>query len=154
MTRLMMLFALTLGAAGALAAPPDPADFQVLSTALSPRVAFALQQTPAGITLLVDVGTFRMDGSGTELTIGLSAVKALTLTDKDARISRADGVAHYTFTVPNAALVVSQADWTRVRMGMAVTWTGGPSGQDRQRERFRHLGSGSSHRGLSPDPSD
>ena len=57
------------------------------------------------------------------------------------------------FPVVAGVAFPSDADWTRLRMGLAVAWKGGPFGQDRQLERFRHLG-GAPHAPLSTDPAD
>jgi hypothetical protein len=150
---MLLLLSLAL-AAVCRAAAPDAADFQVVSTALTPRVAFAVAPSATGITLIVDVGALQADGGGTSLTVGLAAAKACVLTEKDARVLRANGTARYTFTVPAAALTAKEADWARLRMGLAVAWAGGPFGTDRQRERFRHFGTGAAHGGLSLNPQD
>jgi len=151
---LVLAWCATAAAVAAAVAPPPATDFQVVSTALTPRVAFAVQQVPTGLLLWVDVGALQADGGGTLLAVGLSAAKTVQLRDTDARVTRTNGIAHYAFTVPTAALVTRATDWARLRMGLAVTWTGGPYGLDRQRERFRHLGSGSPHRGLATDPAE
>ncbi len=155
MRRLLLVLLTLLTATACRAAnAPEAADFQVVSSALSPRVAYAVVPTATGLTLIVDVGALTPDGLGTALTVGLAAAKTCVLTDKDARIARANGIARYTFTIPAATLSEHDADWARLRMGMAVAWAGGPFGVERQRERFRHLGSGATHGGLSPNPED
>lgn len=141
------------GAAGAVAAPAED-DFLVLSGPESPRVALALAREGGRLTLTLDVGGAGADAGGTSAEIGLAAAKTITLGTKDARVGVQDGTARYTFTIPDASLVAADADWARLRVGVAVAWKGGPLGQDRQRERFRHTDGRPAHAGLSPSPAD
>ena len=131
-----------------------PEDFVVLSGPSSPRVAFAVQRTAAGLQLAVSVASLSGDGKDTSVTLGLSAEKKLILTNKDAQVSQSDGGVQYEFNVPAAALVSKDADWERLCLGLAVAWSGGALGQDRQRERFRHADCGAPHAGLSPSELD
>lgn len=149
----------TLPAARSAPAPTAPpvtitaAEYQVISGPTSPRVAFALRKT-TGLVLAVEVASLQADGSGTRLTVGLAATKAVILTDGDAVITRGKSLARYIFTIPANALVTKDEEWARLRMGVAVAWEGGPYGGERQRERFRHLGFGASHRELSTNTQD
>ena len=137
------------GGASAFAAD----DFTVISGPASPRVAMAIKRDGQQVRLALDVAEFHDGASGTSVSIGLAAAKMVLVSDKDAQVARKDGVARYSFTVPAALLVANEEDWKKLRVGVAVAWKGGPGGEDRQRERFRHTG-GATHGGLSQDPSD
>jgi hypothetical protein len=126
-------------------------DFFVVSGDASPRVAYALTPTPEGLSLVVQVAPFAKDGTGTSLQVGLSAAKTLILKGADARKSFRDGVVEYAFLIPKQDLINQEADWSQLRFGLAVSWAGGPLGEDRQRERFLHTG-GAPSDGLSPNP--
>jgi hypothetical protein len=130
-----------------------PSHYQVVSDPTAPRVAFALRREPTGMTLAIEVAS-RGGQADTTLAVGVAAAKTLILTEKEARVARETGLTRYTFAIPTAALVTQEADWARLRLGLAVAWGGGPWGGDSQRERFRHLGAGAPHRGLSPTPAD
>ena len=129
-------------------------DYVVLSGPASPRVAFAVRRVGGTLTLVVDVASFGADGGGTSVTVGLAAARKVILGDKDATIALREGAARHTYSVPAASLVDADADWARLRMGVAVAWRGGPLGQDRQRERFRHRDTAPAHADLSPRPLD
>jgi hypothetical protein len=131
-----------------------PDDFVVVSGPASPRVAYALARTDKELRVVVDVAAFAPDGTGTSVELGLAAAAKLILADKDAQVRRQDAAARYTFTVPAARLVKADDDWRKLRMALAVRWSGGAAGQNRQRERFRHLDGASPHAGLSPSPDD
>jgi DNA-binding beta-propeller fold protein YncE len=148
-----IVVALLLG--GSLAAAPAPTedDFVVLSGPESPRVAFAVSRDGAALNLTLDVAGAAGPGS-TSVSVGLAAAKAVVLNKGTAPVHVRDGTARYVFAVPAASLVAGEADWARLRMGIAVAWSGGPLGNDRQRERFRHLDALPAHAGLSASPAD
>ncbi len=152
--RAAIVLAALAGASASLASPAPLADddFVTLSGPASPRVALALRQEADKLTLVLDIGAFSADGSGTSVALGLAAAKSVVLGDKDAQVALRDGVARYTFTVPASALVAADADWSRLRLGVVVVWKGGALGQDRQRERFRHLDAAPPHAGLGARP--
>ena len=150
----LAILAATCAADGAAAAwEPGKDDFVVVSGPASPRVAFAANRSADEFRVVLDVAAFDAKGSGTSVAVGLAAAKKVILADKDAKVSRGDGAARYTFALPAASLVTQMADWPRLRMGIAVAWTDGPLGKDRQRERFRHAG-GAPHTGLSSNEAD
>jgi len=144
-----------LPAGGASAAPvfPDPDDFVVVSGPASPRVAYALRRDPAGLDLVVEACGFAADGSDVSVAAGLAAAKQVVLGPKEAAVRKGRDSARFVFRVPASALVAGEADWAGLRFGLAVAWSGGALGQDRQRERFRHAG-GAPHAGLSTNAAD
>jgi hypothetical protein len=119
------------------AAFPGDDDFVVVSGPASPRVACALQRVEDALTLVVGV---EAEG-GTTVHVGMRGTKTVLLSSK--------GGTRHTFTVPKAAIGGTEG----LRMGLGVAWAGGPFGQDRQRERFRHVG-GAAHAPLSTNPLD
>lgn len=130
------------------------ADFQTISSAVSPRVAFSVRQTASGLTLVFDVAPWGGGDGGTSINVGLAAAKTVMLTGKQARVTQVPGATRYTFTVASRALVTAAADWKRLRMGAAVAWMGGAFGKPKQIERFHHIGTGGTHTGLSQNPAD
>lgn len=136
------------GAQAAPAAISDD-DFVVVSGPASPRVAMALRHEGGALSLTVDVAADRSDGTGTSLSVGLAADKKVMLATRDAQVTLTKGLARYTFSIPDAALVNQEAGWRKLRLAMAASWSDGPLGQERRRERYRHLGSGAAHRGLA-----
>ena len=132
----------------------NDADFVVMSGPASPRVAYALQRSGKTLRVALDVAAFSEDGSGTAVELGLDAAQKTILDDSKAKIEHKDGRARYTYTVPASDLVKTEADWKKLRMAVAVRWSGGFSGQDRQRERFGNLDRGAPHAGLSQDSRD
>ena len=131
------------------AAFPSDDDLVVVSGPASPRVAYALRRGRRTLTLVVDIAA----DDGTTVGVGLSAAKTVRMSNADAKVRHVRDAARYTFTIPAKTLVSGEADWARLRMGLAVAWRGGPFGQDRQRERFRHI-AGAPHLALSADPAD
>ena len=131
------------------AAFPSDDDLVVVSGPASPRVAYALRRGRRTLTLVVDIAA----DDGTTVGVGLSAAKTVRMSNADAKVRHVRDAARYTFTIPAKTLVSGDADWARLRMGLAVAWRGGPFGQDRQRERFRHI-AGAPHLALSADPAD
>ncbi|MGD0090453.1 MAG: FlgD immunoglobulin-like domain containing protein, partial [Planctomycetota bacterium] len=132
----------------------SPEDFVIVSGAASPRVAFALQRTDAGLQLAITAASLAADGLDTSISVGLAAEKKIVLTNKDAQSGVMNGCAQYEFSVPAAALAAQDAGWELFRMAFAVSWSGGALGQDRQRERFRHRDCAAPHTGLSPSEAD
>jgi len=128
-------------------------DFVVVSQSISPKVAFDLRLNQNVLLLAVDVEPWKA-GEIPLVSVGLSAAKKIILSNKNATISRTDSSFRFLFSVPTDTLVSKESDWKQLRLGMAVSWPGGALGQNRQQERFRHLGRGATHSGLSPDPSD
>ena len=126
-------------------------DFVVVSGPASPRVAFAVRQEARALTLVVDVT--RGEAEGVAVTVGLAAGRKVVRTGEKAEVVQREGGARYSFMVGERELAAVEADWAKLRLGIAVAWKGGPGGQDRQRERFRHAG-GAPHGGLSPSPED
>ncbi|HRR82788.1 MAG TPA: FlgD immunoglobulin-like domain containing protein [Planctomycetota bacterium] len=120
---------------------PTEDDFVVVSDPASPRVAYALQRERGRLTVVVEAAA---DGEPT-VALGLHGAATLVLSDKDAVVRRSDGAVRFTFSAPG--------DWSALRLGLAVAWAGGPFGQPRQRERFRHTG-GAPHAPLSTNPAD
>jgi len=138
-----------LAAARLRGAFPEAEDFVEVSGPASPRVACAVARSRSALTLVVEAEA----AATPEVAVGLSAARTVTLSNADARMRRGDGTVWFTFAVPSRDLVTAPADWAGLRLGLAVAWPGGPFGQDRQRERFRHTG-GAPHLGLSPAPAD
>ena len=129
-------------------------DFVVVSGPTSPRVAYALRRTAARLDVVLDVATFTEDGTGASVELGLAAAKKILLSGEQAKQQSTRGKARLSFAVPAAGLVGTENDWKKLRMALAVSWSGGPAGSDRLRERFGHTDGRAPHAGLSPDPAD
>ncbi|WP_367874844.1 FlgD immunoglobulin-like domain containing protein [Luteolibacter sp. Populi] len=128
-------------------------DFTVLSSTLSPRVAFDAARKGNQLTVSVEVDSF--DTENAELSLGLAGDRGkLVLTGKDAKRTSNAKTTRWTFSIPENRLIADPQAWQQLRIGLSVEWPGGPFGQPRQRERFLHLQSAASHHGLSPDPAD
>ncbi len=129
-------------------------DFIVLSSPVSPRVAYALDSKGGQVRLVIQVGRIEENPNGAvTLSAGMSAVKSVILKESDAKLQTKDGITEYSFAVPSSSLVNQEADWEKFRLGLSVAWKGGPFGEDRQRERFLHNG-GAAGGGFSSNPND
>jgi len=152
LTAAALCFALVSHKASAEALGPD--DFVVVSGPTSPRVAYALRPSKDALRVVLDVSSFTPDGSGTGVKLGLAATKHVVLDGKKAKVEKRSGRARYVFNVPAKDLIGIAADWTGLRMGLAVRWSGGPGGTDRLRERFLHCDHGAPHAALASRPQD
>ncbi|MDQ3815138.1 MAG: hypothetical protein M3347_14510, partial [Armatimonadota bacterium] len=129
-------------------------DFVQLSQSPSPRVAYALRRDGQTFYLALEVESLSPQGNDTSVQVGLAVAKSLVLTEKEAKVARVQNAIRHEWAVPFARLIDAPADWTQLRMAVAVAWKGGPQGADRQRERFGHLSTGAVHRGLSSDANE
>ena len=133
-------------------------DFVVVSGPASPRVAFAVERGVNRLWLVLETATFA-DGAGISASVGVAAAKKTVLASDKPVFGPRKGVARFLFDIPvdsiapTASVAAKPADLSRLRLAFAVAWAGGPLGQDRQRERFRHT-SGAPHAGLSPNEAD
>jgi len=127
-------------------------DFIVVSGPASPRVAYAIARGQSELRVVVDVQSTRPDGSDVRVAAGLAAAGKVVLAADKPLAGTGAGTARFAWAVPASKLIRSDADWARLRMALAVRWTGGALGADRRRERFRHLDSAAPHAGLSHDP--
>ena len=131
-------------------------EMVVVSSAVSPRVAYALSRQEGVLAVTISVASFGTppEGETIGLQLGLAADKVVRLSEKQARSKRAGQALTYEFRVPEERLVASQQGWDKLRMGIAVSWPGGPLGQPRQREAFLQNNARATHAGLSPSPDD
>jgi len=129
-----------------------PDDFVVVSGPATPRVAYALRKSRSGLQIAIEVAGFAADGNGTGVHLGLAAAKQVALDERKARVEKTPDGTRYHFSVTAMDLVDGPDDWTKLRMALAVRWTGGPGGADRLRERFLHADAGAPHAGLASDP--
>ncbi len=120
----------------------------VLSGPASPRVAMGIRRVGPRLEVAVDVD--REGESAPQVSIGVAAAKSIVL--RGERPQDISGGVRYVFSIPPGTIALRDWDWQRLRLGISVVWPGGAMGQDRQRERFRHIG-GAPHEGLSTDPS-
>jgi len=127
-------------------------DFVVVSGPASPRVAFAVERGEGRLRLVLEVATLA-DGAGISARVGVAAGKKTVLASDKPVPGPRNGMARFLFDVPLDSILAKPDDVSRLRLAFAVAWAGGPLGQDRQRERFRHA-SGAPHASLSPDPAD
>jgi hypothetical protein len=131
-------------------------DLVVISGVVSPRVAYGLSRQEGTLTVRISVAPCetpaRLEPIG--LQLGLAADKAMMLSEKDAGLKKTDQALIYEFRVPEGKLVASQEGWDKLRMGIAVSWPGGPFGQPRQREAFLQNKTKATHAGLSSAPED
>ncbi|OQB84971.1 MAG: NHL repeat protein [Planctomycetes bacterium ADurb.Bin126] len=136
--------------AGACRAETGEADLVLVSTAASPRVAYALDRGGGALEAVVAVDWFRPDvDEGVAVELGLAADREVRLGGTDARVRKADGRTFFAFTVPADKLVAGPAGWDRLRMALAVEWSGGPNGLPRQRESFLQGAALAPHAGLA-----
>jgi len=138
------------------AAPPAPgefaaSDFVQVSDPRSPGVSYALSRGGAQLDVAVQIQKIA-DGGAPSLDLGLAARERLVLKETDARAETVGDAVRYSFAVPKAKLVASDADWQKLRLALAVRWPGGPEGTDRQRERYRHDDGRAPHAPLATDP--
>lgn len=128
-------------------------DFSTLSSPPTPRVAYAMERDARHLRITIDVASFVKNGSDVTVEVGLAAARAMTVSAKGVPGPQ-PGIVRCLLDIPVNRLVDTDADWARLRMGIAVRWAGGPFGLDRLQERFLHLDTLSSHAGLSPRPHD
>jgi len=135
-----------------LAAPLFAATdyFTVVSGPASPRVAIQVLRKGENLDVFVEVPA--SDDSPGRVELGIAAAQKIILSDKDVVLRSKDGGTRQ-YTLLASKLIQKPADWEKLRIGIAVSWPGGPFGQDRQRERYLHSG-GATHGGLSPEPTD
>lgn len=135
---------------------PDD-DMLVVSSAASPRVAYAVFRKGDYLNAAVSVESFEpLDRNpAISVKLGLAADKSLLLSEKDANVRKSGNSLVYEFRVPADKLVAGDAGWEKLRMGISVDWPGGPFGQSRQREAFlQDETARATHAGLSPSPHD
>ena len=139
---------------GSSAAAND--EMVVVSGVVSPRVAYGLSRQEGTLTVRISVAPFETPakGEGIGLQLGLAADKAVMLSEKEASVKKTDEAVIYEFRVPDGKLVASEEGWNKLRMGIAVSWPGGPFGQPRQREAFLQNKAKATHAGLSSSPED
>lgn len=130
----------------------EPGDFGVISGPASPRVALAVRREGGRLLLAVDVEAAR--DREASVKVGLAADRTRVLGDKDAAVTRAHGATRFGFAVPEADLVAGGPGWGRLRLGVGVSWAGGPLGKPRQIEGLRQASRLAPHDGLSGDPAD
>ena len=137
---------------------PPVADDEmvVVSGAVSPRVAYGLNRQRGTLTVRISVAPFETPARTEEigLQLGLAADKAVTLSEREAHVKKTGQAVIYEFRVPDGKLVASREGWDKLRMGIAVSWPGGPFGQPRQREAFLQNKTWATHAGLSSSPED
>jgi hypothetical protein len=112
-------------------------DLVVVSTPASPKVAYFLQCRGDSLVLTVQIATFTADGSDTSLDVGLAADKVVRRTGRQGNIQASDHSVLYRIIVPAGELVDNTADWSKLRLGLAVQWAGASGGGPRQREAFQ-----------------
>ena len=135
-----------LGMAFAAETPWSPEEFTVVSGPASPRVALAVRRDGPRLALAVETAV--LPGGEPSVRLGVAADKTVLLDAAPGK--EADGVRRFTATIPASSLIASEADWKRLRIGVAAAWSGGPAAAPRLSERFRHAG-GAVHRGLAED---
>ena len=111
------------------AAPLTEDDFTVVSSPASPRVAYAISKSAAGLDLVIGVEPLGAVAEGIKVSVGASAGQKVLLTEKQARISRENGEVRFAFQVPTNALSANAADWAKLRLAFAVAWPGGVPGE-------------------------
>lgn len=126
-------------------------EMVVVSGVVSPQVAYGLSRQEGALTVRISVAPFETPAPREEigLQLGLAADKAVTLSEKDARVEKTDQAVIYEFRVPDGKLAASREGWDKLRMGIAVSWPGGPFGQPRQSEAFLQNKTKATHAGLS-----
>ena len=131
-------------------------EMVVVSGVVSPRVAYGLSQQKGALTVRISVASFETPAKaeGIGLQLGLAADKAVTLSEKEAKVKPTDQAVIYEFRVPEGKLVSGKEGWDKLRMGIAVSWPGGPFGQPRQRETFLQNKTKATHAGLSASSQD
>lgn len=159
-------FVLSIAAAGILpflsacsegaASKASDENLVVVSNAASPEVAYALNHKKGALEVLVTVASFDppADESGIRLQVGLAADKVVTLSEKEARVRKSGRTTVFKFDVPEKKLVANKEGWEKFRMGIAVSWPGGPFGLPRQCETFLQNITRAPHAGLSASPED
>lgn len=124
----------------ATAADWQPEDFVPISGPASPHVAYAVARDGAKLRLAIET-----DGAA-EVELGVAGAKERRF---PATATRAAGKwQRVEFSLP-ASEVIGADGVARLRVGFAVAWTGGPFGEMKQRERFRHRAPRAAHAGLS-----
>ncbi len=131
-----------------LAAEPSwsPEEFTVVSGPASPRVALAVRRE--GARLMLAVETALLAGGEPSIRLGVAAAKEVTL--EAAARKDLNGMWRFTASIPAATLIANEADWKRLRIGVAAAWSGGPENVPRLSERFRHAG-GAVHGALASE---
>lgn len=127
-------------------------DLTVVSSTLSPRVAFDAKRDGKRLEIVVEAEAFAAEQS--VLALGIAGDKKLLLSGADGKISREGKVTRWTFAIPESRFATGPAAWQDLRMAFTVEWPGGPDGKPRQRERFLHVQPAAAHAPLSTDPAD
>jgi len=129
-----------------------PEEFEVLSNSATPYVSMAIRKTATDLEVAFEIDPAGAPSVAVELGAGATKVAHQKLNREVPK--GASGLIQLSVKIPLAQIAGAEADWDRLRLGVAVSWGGGALGQDRQRERFRHSGYGAPHGGLSPSDSD
>lgn len=127
-----------------------PEDFLVVAGPAQPELAIAAVRTDGALRLAIETVEI---AAGSEMVpaVGVGATKAVRLGIDTAKAERNAGRVRFSWLVAAADLgVAGEADWARLRAGVALRWTGGPPGTDRRRERYLHLDGGAPAQDLSP----
>jgi len=126
----------------------------VVSTAVSPSVAYEIKREGEVFRLTVEAAAFEGGGQGVSVEAGISADKTLRLGRKDARVDVREGSVRYEFNVPANKLSNSHAGWEKLRIAFSVEWAGVAGQPARLKQSFLHNRPRAAHAGLSPDPLD
>ncbi|MCW1915099.1 hypothetical protein OJ996_16045 [Luteolibacter sp. GHJ8] len=121
-------------------------NLTTVSTVLSPRVAFDAEQTPAGLKIVVEADA--LDGEAVALKLGVAGKGHTELGGERAKQSRSGKTTRWEFEIPD------EKGNSSLRLAFSLEWAGGPGGQVRLKQRFRHLNPAAAHSGLSENPRD
>ena len=121
----------------------SPAEFKVISGPASPSVSLAVRLDGTNLVIAVEAAVLL----GGEPTVRIGAAAAKTLMIDATPVKGVAAVRRLTASIPATSLIATAADWKQLRIGVAVSWSGGPDHVPRVTERFRHM-NGATHLGL------
>lgn len=129
-------------------------DFITLSDITSPKVAYCLQRDASVLHVAITADAFPGSNAPVAVHLGVSADQTLVLTGANAAIQQQGPTTRWDFSLPVNDFITKPDAWHRLRLALAIEWSGGANSQPRLRQRFLHRNLGAIHSGLSPNPAD
>ena len=138
--------------AGLPAAMAAPEDLTVVSSALSPRVAFDARREGRSLKIVVEAESFAAEQP--LLNFGVAGDRKFRMEGRGPAATKEGQISRWTLAIPESHFASGSEGWKALRMAFTVDWPGGPDGSPRQRERFLHVQPAAAHASLSADPAD
>lgn len=125
-------------------------DFVTVHSGAKPSLQYALEKNDRELIVTIEVA--KIQSTPATLTLGIAGEKQLILSSKTAKQEDHGDITRYVFSIAFEKL--QESELNEIRLAIFASWPGGALGKDKRRERYLHVDSGVSHRGLSPSSFD